>query len=59
MSLSAGSRKAEAAEELEISLSTLDRKIGKGEVEVVRECTLALAVGSHRTAAGPKPLIMY
>ena len=29
--------KAEAAEELEISLSTLDRKIGKGEIEVVRE----------------------
>ena len=29
--------KAEAAEELEISLSTLDRKISKGEVEVVRE----------------------
>ena len=28
---------AEAAEELEISLSTLDRKIRKGEVEVVRE----------------------
>ena len=29
--------KAEAAEELEISLSTLDRKIRNGEVEVVRE----------------------
>ena len=29
--------KVEAAEELEISLSTLDRKIRKGEVEVVRE----------------------
>ena len=29
--------KPEAAEELEISLSTLDRKIRKGEVEVVRE----------------------
>ena len=29
--------KAEAAEELEISLATLDRKIRKGEVEVVRE----------------------
>ena len=29
--------KAEAAEELEISLSSLDRKIRKGEVEVVRE----------------------
>ena len=29
--------KAEAAQELEISLSTLDRMIGKGEVEVVRE----------------------
>ena len=29
--------KAEAARELEISLSTLDRKIRKGEVEVVRE----------------------
>ena len=29
--------KAEAAQELEISLSTLDRKIRKGEVEVVRE----------------------
>ena len=29
--------KAEAAEELEISLSTLDRKTRKGEVEVVRE----------------------
>ena len=29
--------KAEAAEELEISFSTLDRKIRKGEVEVVRE----------------------
>ena len=29
--------KAEAAEELEISLSTLDRKIRTGEVEVVRE----------------------
>ena len=29
--------KAEAAEELEISLSTLDRKIRRGEVEVVRE----------------------
>ena len=29
--------KAEAAEELEISLSTLDRKIRKGESEVVRE----------------------
>ena len=29
--------KAEAAEELEISLSTLDRKIGTGEVEVRRE----------------------
>ncbi len=29
--------KTEAAEELEISLSTLDRKIRKGEVEVVRE----------------------
>ena len=29
--------KAEAAEKLEISLSTLDRKIRKGEVEVVRE----------------------
>ena len=28
--------KAEAAQELEISLSTLDRKIRKGEVEVVR-----------------------
>ena len=29
--------KAEAAQELEISLSTLDRMIRKGEVEVVRE----------------------
>ena len=29
--------KAEAAQELEVSLSTLDRKIRKGEVEVVRE----------------------
>ena len=29
--------KAKAAEELEISLSTLDRKIRKGEVEVLRE----------------------
>ena len=29
--------KAEAAEELEISFSTLDRKIRSGEVEVVRE----------------------
>ena len=29
--------KAEAAEELEISLSTLDRKIRNGEIEVVRE----------------------
>ena len=29
--------KAEAAQELEISLSTLDRKIRKGEIEVVRE----------------------
>ena len=29
--------KAEAAEELEMSLSTLDRKIRSGEVEVVRE----------------------
>ena len=29
--------KAEAAEELEISLSTLDRQIRKGEVEVLRE----------------------
>ena len=29
--------KAEAAEELEISLSTLDRKIRKGEIEVVRK----------------------
>ena len=29
--------KAEAAEELEISLSTFDRKIRKGEVEVLRE----------------------
>ena len=29
--------KTEAVEELEISLSTLDRKIRKGEVEVVRE----------------------
>ena len=29
--------KAEAAEELEISLSTLDRKIRKGDVEIVRE----------------------
>ena len=30
-------RKAEAAEELEISLSTLDRKIRSGEIEVARE----------------------
>ena len=29
--------KAEAAEELEVSLSTLDRKIRQGEIEVVRE----------------------
>ena len=29
--------KAEAAQELEISLSTLDRKIRAGEIEVVRE----------------------
>ena len=29
--------KAAASEELEISLSTLDRKIRKGEIEVVRE----------------------
>ena len=29
--------KAEAAQELEVSLSTLDRMIRKGEVEVVRE----------------------
>ncbi len=29
--------KAEAAEELEVSLSTLDRKIRQGEVEVRRE----------------------
>ena len=29
--------KAEAAQELDVSLSTLDRKIRKGEVEVVRE----------------------
>lgn len=29
--------KAEAAEELEISLSTLDRKIRRGEIEVARE----------------------
>ena len=28
--------KAEAAQEMEISLSTLDRRIRKGEVEVVR-----------------------
>ena len=36
-SLSAGSRKRTAAQELEISLSTPDRKIRKGELEVVRE----------------------
>ena len=29
--------KAEAAEELEVSLSTLDRKIRSGEIEVIRE----------------------
>ena len=29
--------KAEAAQELEMSLSTLDRKIRKGEIEVLRE----------------------
>ena len=29
--------KAEAAEEMEVSLSTLDRKIRRGEVEIVRE----------------------
>ena len=29
--------KAEAAREMEVSLSTLDRMIQKGEVEVVRE----------------------
>ena len=29
--------KAEAAEELEISFSTLDRKIRSGEIEVIRE----------------------
>ena len=29
--------KAEAAQELEVSLSTLDRKIRRGEIEVVRE----------------------
>ena len=29
--------KAEAAQELEVSLSTLDRRIRKGEFEVVRE----------------------
>ena len=29
--------KAEAAQEMEVSLSTLDRKIRKGEVEVVRK----------------------
>ena len=29
--------KAEAAQELEVSLSTLDRMIRKGEVEVARE----------------------
>ena len=29
--------KAEAAEELGISLSTLDRRIRRGEVEVVRD----------------------
>ncbi len=29
--------KAEAGEELEVSLSTLDRKVRKGEVEIHRE----------------------
>ena len=29
--------KAEAAEEMEVSLSTLDRKIKRGEIEIVRE----------------------
>ena len=37
MGLSAGSRKRRRAEELEVSLSTLDRKIRMGEIEVVRE----------------------
>ena len=43
--------KAEAAEELEISLSTLDRKIRKGEVEVAREGR-RVYVGMH----GPERL---
>ena len=43
--------KAEAAEELGISLSTLDRRIGRGEVEVVREGR-RVRVGMH----GPKHL---
>ena len=30
-------KKAEAAQELEVSLSTLDRMIRKGEVDIVRE----------------------
>ena len=43
--------KAEAAEELGISLSTLDRRIGRGEVEVVREGR-RVRVGMH----GPRHL---
>ena len=38
--------KAEAAEELGISFSTLDRRIGRGEVEVVREGR-RVRVGMH------------
>ena len=37
MNRSAGATKAEAARELEMSLSTLDRKIRRGEIEVRRE----------------------
>ena len=40
--------KAEAAEELEVSLSTLDRKIRNGEVEVRREGRRAERGQPHR-----------
>ena len=43
--------KAEAAEELEVSLSTLDRMIRRGEVEVRRE---GRRVYVQRGAAAPR-----
>ena len=49
--------KAEAAKELEISPSTLNRKVGKGDIQVAREGTALATHGSPIRARDFRPVI--